>query len=178
MNTADRSTFDVDHRQLSALFDVSADGGGQLWEDDELGAVLRHQLAVPIRADLRGLDPKLARRFDALAEPPDRAVESFGGLLAHPNPPVEWLKAVKDFAKTCRARPHGPIPHEIATVLYFACLAAALVRGGARITSLADGALVGGFRWVADQPWVDDANRALAEEALRFLGARPGARTA
>lgn len=53
---------------------------------------------------------------------------SFGDLLSHPNPPEELLKATKDFAKTCRLGPHKTLPPEIASALYYASIAAALVR--------------------------------------------------
>jgi hypothetical protein len=165
------SVFDTDRRQLSALLGVSADGGERLWNDDELGAILRHQFAASIQADLTRLDRKPTGKVHNVAVSPGLPVKSFGDLLSHPNPPIELLKAAKDFAKFCRLSPHGAIPREIAAVLYFASLAAALVRCRCRITSLSDKTSAEGFRWVQTRPWVDAATRALTEEALHLLDA-------
>jgi len=165
------SVFDTDRRQLSALLGVSADGGERLWNDDELGAILQHQLAASIQSDLTRLDRKPTGNVQSVAVSPGLPVKSFGDLLSHPNPPIELLKAAKDFAKFCRLSPHGAIPREIAAVLYFASLAAALVRCRCRITSLSDKTSAEGFRWVQTRPWVDAATRALTEEALHLLDA-------
>lgn len=168
------SVFDADRRRLAALFDAPAEEGGErLWKDDELGALLRHQLDASVAADLSGLDPKMGRRVCGLAELPGPPIRSFGDLLFHPNPPIEPLKAVKDFAKVCRLSRRTSLPHEIATALYFASIAAALTRGHCRITSLTDSALTDGFRWMQALPWMDASARALAEEALRGLSAQP-----
>ena len=172
------SVFDTDRRHLAALLDVSADCDEKLWGDDELGAILQHQLAASIQSDLASLDRKLGRKFDNFTVIQGFPLKSFGDLFAHPEPPVGLLKAVKDFAKACRINPHSPIPHETATVLYFDCLAVALTRCHCRITSLSDTTLAEGLRWTQNQPWLDAASRALTEEALRFLGEQPQDRPA
>ncbi len=140
-----------------------------LWRDDELGAVLRHQLTAPLQVDLINLERGVALKIRTLAEAQGLVLKSFGDLLLHPNPPVELLKITKDFAKACRLSPHSPMPHDVASVLYFASIAAALVRCRTRISGLGKTELLRGFQWVLEKNWVDAPTRALVDEAFRLL---------
>ena len=175
MTAPHKTAFDTDRRQLATLLDLSPDAD-RLWRDDELGALLRHQMTAPMQVDLINLERGLALKVRNLAEAQGLTLKSFGDLLAHPNPPVELLKITKDFAKACRLSPRSPVPHEIASVLYFASIAAALVRCRRRITGLTNDALTEGFRWVLSQPWLDAPTRALTEESLLFLNTQAGER--
>ena len=167
----DKTVFDTDPRELATLLDLAPDTD-RLWGDGELGAILRHQLTAPLQVDLINLERGLALKVRNLAESQGLVLKSFGDLLAHPNPPVELLKITKDFAKACRLSPHSPLPREIAAVLYFASIAAALVRCRRRITGLGDAALADGLRWMLARPWLDAPLRSLAEDGLRLLVAR------
>jgi len=175
MTAPHKTAFDTDRRQLATLLDLSPDAE-RLWRDEELGALLRHQMTAPMQVDLINLERGLALKVRNLAEAQGLTLKSFGDLLAHPNPPVELLKITKDFAKACRLSPHSPVPREIASVLYFACIAAALVRCRRRITGLTNDALAEGFRWVLSQPWLDAPTRSLVEESLLFLNTLTGER--
>lgn len=176
MNEKHDPIFDTDRRQLATLLDLSPDGSERLWRDEELGAILRHQLSAPMQVDLINLERGLALKVRNLAESLGLTLKSFGDLLAHPNPPVELLKVTKDFAKACRLSPRGPMPHEIASVLYFASIAAAMVRCRRRITGLTNDALSEGFRWTLARPWLDVPTRSLIQEALVLLHTQPGDR--
>ena len=175
MSVSHKSVFETDRRQLATLLDVSSEDDGRLWRDDELGAILRHQLSAPLYVDLINCERGLALKVRNLAESLGLTLKSFGDLLAHPNPPLELLKITKDFAKASRLSPHSPMPREIASVLYFASIAAALVRCGRRITSLSDEALSDGLRWVLGRRWLEEPTRNLTAEALRLLCPQPGA---
>ena len=173
MTVAHKAVFDTDRHQLATLLNLSPDAE-RLWCDDELGALLRHQMTAPMQVDLINIERGLALKVRNLAEAQGLTLKSFGDLLAHPNPPVELLKIAKDFAKACRLSPHSSVPHEIASVLYFACIAAALVRCRRRITGLTNDALAEGFRWVLSLPWLDIPTRTLTEESLQFLSTHKG----
>ena len=175
MTAPHKTAFDTDRRQLATLLDLSPDAG-RLWRDEELGSLLRHQMTAPMQVDLINLERGLALKVRTLAEAQGLTLKSFGDLLAHPNPPVELLKITKDFAKACRLSPRSPVPHEIASVLYFASIAAAMVRCRRRITGLTNDALAEGFRLVLSQPWLDAPTRALTEESLQFLNTQAGER--
>jgi hypothetical protein len=154
VNPGDLGTSDP--RRLADLLEREPDAA-RVWTADELAAVLRHQLAVPLHLDLDGAaDDEAMRR-------------SFGDLLADPHPPVNVLDRVKLFAKAARTRADGGLPPEVATVLYYASIAAADARCGRRITRLADAALREGYEWVLAQPWAGDPCAAAVREGLAAM---------
>ncbi len=124
---------------------------GDLWRPEELGALLNHQLAAPIEVDLASLPPVLAQQIRGLADVEGLLMKSLGDLFQHPRPPLALLRLVKDFAKAAHAAPDGPLPGEIARVLYYTSIAVAWLRWGERITRLNDEALREGFDWVCSQ---------------------------
>jgi hypothetical protein len=77
-------------------------------------------------------------------------------LLWHPQPPVEVLRMVKEFAK---AGLEGPgMPRELASVFYFGSIGLAL-RGGVSISTLTTERLREGLLWTAQLPWMADGMR-------------------
>lgn len=139
---------------------------GEPYRPEELRAFLEHELASPLAFDLGSLAPEASAQLRALCTADGMLLKSFGDLLQHPAPPVRALELAKDFAKTCSASPHGAIPQPVARVLYYACIAAALLRGERGITKLPDEELARGLAWVLAQPWLTEATRALVEKAL------------
>ena len=142
------------------------------WRGDELSAILRHQLDAPLEFDLGDLSEDYAK-----LAPPDQTAGSlhwrvtFGQLLDHARPPLPLLERAKRFAKACRNHPDGPLPVEVATVLYFACIAVARLRcdGAPRISALDDAALFEGMSWALSQDWLDERTRALFAGAVEHL---------
>src|SRR5690606_17106130 len=88
-----------------------------LWNADELGAILAHQLDTSLQFDFDRMEGATPRGSGAYGR--EGAVATFRQLLlATENPPLELLERTKQFAKQCRNRPDGPLPDEVATVLY------------------------------------------------------------
>jgi hypothetical protein len=142
-----------------------------------MAAIFEHQMRAPLLADLAGLAPAAARRMEALSGAQGGSAQSFGELLRQPSPPLELLELVKDFAKSNADHPENGLPKEIAAVLYYGCIAAALVRLKARISKLSDAELGRGLRWAVEQPWLDKETRQLL--VLALAGITPaGAREA
>ncbi|MFH0982416.1 MAG: hypothetical protein V2A79_12875 [Planctomycetota bacterium] len=164
----DKSIHDTSPRRLADLLQMS-EGDDVIWRPEELGGILRHQLSVPIEFDLGALRRGAARKLRTGADAQGLLLRSFGDLFRHPNPPIGLLKMTKQFAKANRNQPDSPLPREISTILYYASIAAALVRCRKRIAELDDAALREGFAWGCQQPWIDDATRALFEEGLKLL---------
>jgi hypothetical protein len=173
----DEQVFQTDPRQVALLLDLEEGDDERLWSPDELAAVLRHQLSAPLKVDITDLSPSPASQLKTLVESQGLLLKSFADLLHHPNPPVEMLKKTKQFAKTFRLSPNSPIPRDIATVLYFASIAAGMTRCHRRISALGNDELLKGFEWVTGQSWVDGETKGLIEEARDLVeqiqGGRP-----
>jgi hypothetical protein len=142
---------------------------GQIWQPEELAAILRHQLGARLDVDLGDLSEAYA-----IATPQGEAGRlrwevTFGELLSHPKPALPLLERAKRFAKACKSHPDGPLPTEVATVLYFACIIVAQLRCGKRISALDDESLIAGMEWALAQNWLDEAIRILFINATSEL---------
>jgi hypothetical protein len=166
------SVFHSRPKALAALLAAREERGG-LWRPEELAAVFRHQMSAPVMVDLGGFDPATAVRLKTLSEAQGLLLKSFGELLHHPSPPVELLVLTKDFAKLNLDHSDSTLPTEIAGVLYYTSIAAALVRLDRRITQLQDADLRRGLRWSGEQPWLDAQTRELVAEAIAKLAPEP-----
>ena len=90
----DHEVAHTDDNSLARLMDLGRRKEA-LWSPQELGAILRHQLAAPLEFDLGAAgDAALADRIAGFVgiQPP---IRTFGELLFHPCPPVELLELVK-----------------------------------------------------------------------------------
>jgi hypothetical protein len=119
--------------------------------------------------DLESFDPRTAEQLITLSVAQGLLLSSFADLFNHPAPSLALLQLVKDFAKANRNHPESGLPREIATALYFASIAAALVRLDERISQLPDTELQRGLRWTQEQKWLDEKTRTLLDGALKKL---------
>jgi hypothetical protein len=156
----------TDPHLLARFLDVD-DGPRRLWPHEELGAILRHQLASSVQLDLETLGSPFWSRLHALPPAQQPGKLTFGELFQRADPPLELLSLVKQFAKASRIRGESVLPAEIATVIYLTSIVVARLRCGQRITEQSDEALRYGIQWVIDQPWVDGGTRALFRQALQ-----------
>jgi hypothetical protein len=155
-------------KSLAAFLAAGAERA-RLWRPEELSAIFRHQLSAPILVDLGGFDPATSARLKTLGDAQGLLLKSFSDLFHHPVPPLELLTLTKDFAKANMDHPESSLPQEVAAALYYASIAAALVRLDARISQLKDAELQRGLGWAKDQPWVDDKTRELLAAALKKI---------
>jgi hypothetical protein len=151
-----------DPPRLARILQVSA-STPEVLSTDELGTILRHQLGTPLTIDLADPNGPDAANVGEM---------TFGELLAAERPPLDLLERVRRFAKVCKARPDGPLPAEVGTVLYFASIVKARVACGARISTLNDADVNGGVRWALQQAWVFEPLRQLFEAAEGHVSAR------
>jgi len=157
--------------QMAEMLSLDGSSGGA-WLPEELGAVLSHQMMVSVDFDSERLIAAHDQAALASGEANLGRSFTFAELLHHPEPPLDVLRHVKTSAKACMTETNGSLPHEVATVLYFASILVALMRCDQRITHLNDGCLRGGVEWVLAQSWVDPPTRALFEEGMTFMRAR------
>ena len=155
-------------KSLAMLLQAGAEEA-RLWRREELGAIFRHQLSAPILVDLGGFSPGAAGRLKALSAGQSLLLKSFADLFHHATPPVELLQLTKDFAKANMDHPDSSLPPQIAAALYYASIAAALVRLDARISQLKDCELRKGLDWARGQEWIDGATKELFDQALEKL---------
>lgn len=132
---------DVQHSaapSLARLFNLEAEP--DRWADNDLAGIWRHLLRSPAAAEIPGcgLDPRVT--LEQVLH------EAQGGVAA--------LEAVKERAKTLR-QPGTPLPANVASLLYYAAIAAALVHHQARISSLEPAALAKGLNWALSLPWIN-----------------------
>jgi hypothetical protein len=155
-------------KSLAAFLAAGAERA-RLWRPEELGAIFRHQMSAPILMDLGGFDPATAGRLKTLGAAQGLLLNSFLDLFLHPVPPIEMLSLTKEFAKANMDHPDSTLPNEVASVLYYASIAAALARLDRRISQLADAELKRGFSWAGGQPWIDPQIKRLLDTASQKL---------
>lgn len=157
------------HAKDLAKLMASGDERGPLWRADELAAMFRHQMSAPVLMDLGSFDPRTAGQLKVLSAAQGLLLSSFADLFNHEQPPIQLLELVKDFAKANIDHPESGLPREIAMVLYYTSIAAALARLGKRISQLPDADLRRGLRWTMGQSWLDEKTKALLAAALEKL---------
>lgn len=124
------------------------------WDSDDPGTILAHQLDAPLVQDLPtvdGVEDGDVSQWSMNAGP---AVESFGQLLMLDRPPRELLEAAKRYFKPSAAQPGGPVPYEVALVMYYAVIAAAARADQPALSSLSPAKLRQGFMWARQRPWL------------------------
>jgi hypothetical protein len=150
---------------------LDANPDAPLWSDQELADVLKHQLAAPVVFELSRLEHTDAADLQQILDTAQPPINSFADLLSHPAPPLELLRLTKNFAKAATLDQESPVPNPVAMTLYYAAIAAALVRHRQRLSTMDDAVLSDGLRWVLSQSWVDGQVRMLLDAAQALLTA-------
>jgi hypothetical protein len=162
---AQRDLDNTDPGRLASLVDLDPTSE-RMWTPEELGAILRHQLSVPVQFELGEAAPDLFKTLQKNASAQGAKITSYADLLNHPSPPIELLLLLKDFAKAAASHPDSALPSAVAKVLYYLTISVALLRHNRRITSMSDTDLQSSLRWALNLPWVEPPQRALLEQAL------------
>ena len=166
---------DLEHSQshlLAGIMDLELDRVA-LWQPQELAAIWQHQLAAPLAFDFSFLDEEVTRCAETFTGASGPPLRTFGDLFAHPAPPVQLLEQTKRFAKQCRLRPDGPLPAEIATLLYVLSIVSARTKGDKQISGLGDEALRYSLHWSLAQPFLDARTRRWLEEGFQQVYGEP-----
>ncbi len=137
------------------------------WTSQELAAILEYQLSAPLAQELSGLKMTDSDQTRSAIVRHDPEVETFRDLLTHPNPPLDSLTLVKEYAKAIHHHPDHPLPPPITMILYYAAIVTAKSRYEKYITTLSTQTVREGIEWILNLPWIDDAMRVLFREGLR-----------
>jgi len=166
--------FRSDPERLARVFSLAIEDGDPLYSQEELGPILRHQLAALIEIDISGLDPGSQRLLRAAAACGEGSgIATFRDLFDHPSPPVSLLRLAKEYGKSHLNHPESPLPPEIASVLYYTSIVVAMVRLGRRLTTLSREDLRDGIQQLLNRTWLDSDIRHLLELGLRRLESEP-----
>ena len=152
---------------LAQLLSCKTDADS-VWSATDLHAILCHQLDADVEFDLThfgGVAKETLTSVRTLSA--DNQPCTFGQMLTSAEPPLEVLDMIRRFAKRLRTQESAGIPKEVATVLYYAAIAAARLRHGASLSKLDDEALRSGLNWGLEQTWLTEPLRALFAETLR-----------
>jgi hypothetical protein len=153
---------------LSSMLEMGEDARGS-WRNEELGEILRHQLAAPLNVALGSFSGEAAQILEKLGTRLSLPA-NLNELLQSAQPPIELLALTKRFGKVYSSDPESALPREIAVFIYYASIAVANLRCGERLTELRPEALKHGLQWCRDREWVDEPTRSLMNEALGNTG--------
>jgi hypothetical protein len=168
-----KAVFESGAEQLSKLMNWD-EASPEHWTEEDLPAMLRHQLAAPLAFDLSTLElsqTEEAAREQTLSQAAASKIRTFQDLLQHPRPPVALFHWAKDFFKqqagtSAKRRPE----QEVAYLLYLLSILMPRIRLGASITKLSDADLLKAMKWATSRKWLDAKTREtclLAQKALR-----------
>ncbi|CAN5553432.1 hypothetical protein BH09PLA1_BH09PLA1_18240 [soil metagenome] len=134
------------------MLDLLTVGGSESgWMPSELGAILSHQLDVPLAET--AADDSASDVVDGKLDPEWRGA-TLRALLVHPAPPIALLSRLKQFFKLASTAPGDSLPKEVATVLYIAVIVAGQ-RAGERLTRLDDASIQERVEWASRRRWLD-----------------------
>jgi hypothetical protein len=160
--------YERDPRSLADLISL-AQRAGRDTDPRVLAAVLQDELQKPVQFDLGAAGRGEGAKAKTAASAEGLLLRGLGDLLRHPHPPPALLILTKDYARAHLQHPDSHLPRDVALVLYFACIAAAIVTSGRRITKLQAEPLRKGLGWAADRTWLTDEVRSLLRAALASL---------
>ena len=96
----------------------------------------------------------------------DPSIDSLVDVLDHPDPPLDVLVSMKDYAKAMHADPSCEIPDAVPNVIYFVAIALGRVRCRQSITQLEHDVVRSGLSWVSGEEWIPLQLRHICQEAL------------
>ncbi len=125
--------------KLASLFQLTQNDDA--WRTDDLAAMLRHQLGMPLSTIATTYAPGIT------------FAGTFSDLLDQPSPPPALLNALRIYARQAHCDPEAPLPVAIASALYWAAIAAAINSGYGPQSSLSQTDIQDGLSWLAQQTW-------------------------
>lgn len=140
------------------------------WSNEQLAALFEHQLKTPLCEQFAEVSPRLTAALSPVTSGEDQPIATLEDLLKHPSPPIEVLRAVKDWATHSMRSKNDKTPPQIAPIVYLTAVAVALVRCDERISTSGDTDLEATFRQALEATWTGDQIRRIFKLALAALG--------
>jgi hypothetical protein len=172
IESVDKSINESNPSELAGLLSVRGTAEGN-WDPAELGDLLRHCLSAPASEYLRGVAGTIYPSAEFAADSPSEHAAAgmpLGELLHCADPPLGLLIAVKTRARRLTSPGTSDVPVEIHQVVYFAAIAAALVRHGELISKSGPDVLRIGWERLGGEAYVEEGLRRLFEAAVSRVG--------
>jgi len=162
---AEASTYGLEPQKLAEL--IAACAGAKRWgKPDSTPKQLFDELfcgeVVLDTTDPESIPAVLKRPCDEMLAV---AGHSILDLILAPSADIAILKCLKDYGKAFVRRAPGEAENTVATMLYYAAIAAALVRHERKITSLSYESMVQSFAELGEKPWLPQELKALLRAA-------------
>jgi hypothetical protein len=166
---ADTESWGDTSASWQSMFDPQPDRD-TLWSEAELTQLLNHQLRQNLSKVLNELGESVPiQPKDSAAAYSDKPPATLDELFRHPAPTLKTLDAVKRWARRAVRDDAGQLPTEISSLIYFAAIAAALVRCRARISKSDDATLRFGFEQQLTRPCANSFLHTLIRQAMTQL---------
>jgi hypothetical protein len=123
-------------------------GENSPWTAADGTAALSHQLSAPLSPDLLTVPGMSTERLRTILtdRPPGH---SFEAELTNQQPSAAILGAIKEFGRSVRHIHESPLFDQPAAAIYYAAIAAALVRLNLRISKMSDVEMSTAFTWAS-----------------------------
>jgi hypothetical protein len=141
----------VSPARLARMLEIEHIPGTSAWSAEDAAAALRHQLNAPLLPDITSVPGAEPERLEALVrQPGGAAAGSLLEALLSPETPIELLEAIKAFARHVQKEETTPLHGVSGTIIYYAAIAAALLRG-TKLSKLNQPQLRDGMTWAMEQ---------------------------
>ncbi|HKD38496.1 MAG TPA: sigma-70 family RNA polymerase sigma factor, partial [Pirellulales bacterium] len=143
---------------LARLFGVE-ESREAVWEPFDYENMLSRLLKAPLADALPGIDHRtIAAAVQSLPDATPATLTLFG-VFADSAPPIDLLRAIKDWSRRSTRSKDSPLPLDVASLLYFASIAAAQVRRGEWISKLDPAIFHRGVEMFLAESWVGEPVR-------------------
>jgi hypothetical protein len=154
--------------QLLAVASRSGSKDEQLPEAPSWRQYLEDRLASPLALDPEEVDSVTAVLGRPCRELLPLAEKSLGDLITDTDTSLEVLATLREYGKALSLRWEDGLEHAVATTLYYAAIAAALIYHRQKMASRSFGDLARTMDLLASTPWMTPPMAELFSEARRL----------
>lgn len=151
------TTFGLEPEQVQRLFNIGRDAkspGRRMSRNERKAEMLRSRLSQTLPLDKPQID-LLPEALGHLCQTIGfLAGETIISLLKNPSAGMSLIERIKRYGRELSARAESEVEHEVATTIYYAAIASALVFHDMRITRFSYEKLEASFSRLAEEKWI------------------------
>ena len=163
------AVFQSSTEQLAKIMNLD-EATPDAWSEEDMPAMLRHQLAAPLEFDLSSVEMKGAeakKRDRTLTGAAKERIKSFEDLLFHREPPLALLRLSKEFFKRRLQECKKDSPEWNVAYLFYLLSILAARDHASKISSLMSSELRKGMKWALERRWINEKTRQSVGQAAR-----------